>query len=267
MKTIGIVGGVGPYAGLDLNEKIFRLTNARSDQEHLNVLLFSLASQVEDRTDFLIGKVKTNPAVGIYDVLVKLEAAGAEIIGIPCNTSHAPEIWDVLTAKLKEARSKLHVVNMISETAKVIQQNDLGTKVGILGTTGTVQSNVYGKIFKDYDLTVIYPDQTIQTQLVHSSVYHPEFGIKSISNPVSDKAQNNLNQAIDHLMEKKAEMIVLACTEIPLAVKENRRNGVPLIDATLVLAISLIREAAPGKLKYKLNIIRYEETHLTKESG
>ena len=106
-KTIGIVGGVGPYAGLDLNEKIFRLTKAMTDQEHLNVLLFSMSSKIVDRTDYLIKKIKKNPAYGIYDVLVRLEQGGAEIVGIPCNTSHAPEIWNVIEEKIQAKGSYL----------------------------------------------------------------------------------------------------------------------------------------------------------------
>jgi aspartate racemase len=52
-KAIGIVGGVGPYAGLDLNRKIFDNTVAKTDQEHLQVILFSFSADIPDRTKFL----------------------------------------------------------------------------------------------------------------------------------------------------------------------------------------------------------------------
>lgn len=255
-KIIGIVGGVGPYAGLDLNEKIFHLTNARNDQAHLDVLLFSLGSQIEDRTEYLSGRVKTNPAAGIYQVLVKLEAAGAQVAGIPCNTSHAPAIWDDLTARLKKAGSKLDLVHMIAETAGWIKAVNAGQNVGILGTTGTVQSDVYGKVFREHGLNVVYPDPAVQTDLVHRAVYDPDWGIKAVSNPLSAQAVENLVRAMDHLIDKKAEVIVLGCTEIPLAIREENYHGIPLIDATLVLARALIQKAAPDRLRedlYSLN--------------
>ena len=57
---IGIVGGIGPYAGLDLLKKVFDNTLANSDQEHLDTILLSMPSKIEDRTEYLIGKVKIN---------------------------------------------------------------------------------------------------------------------------------------------------------------------------------------------------------------
>ena len=66
MKTIGIVGGVGPYAGLDLAKKIFDNTEAQHDQEHLDVLLVNSPRLIDDRTAYILavrdGKVATDPA-------------------------------------------------------------------------------------------------------------------------------------------------------------------------------------------------------------
>ena len=52
MKTIGVVGGVGPYAGLDLAKKIFDNTEAQHDQEHLDVLLVNSPRLINDRTAY-----------------------------------------------------------------------------------------------------------------------------------------------------------------------------------------------------------------------
>ncbi|MBT8073778.1 MAG: aspartate racemase, partial [Xanthomonadales bacterium] len=83
---IGIVGGVGPYAGLDLVRNIFDQTLARTDQEHLDVVMLSMPSSITDRTEYLIGQNGENPGLGIADVIKRLEAAGATVAGIPCNT-------------------------------------------------------------------------------------------------------------------------------------------------------------------------------------
>ena len=52
---IGIVGGAGPYAGLDLAQKLLQQTKANSDQDYLPTLLISTPELIEDRTDFLLG--------------------------------------------------------------------------------------------------------------------------------------------------------------------------------------------------------------------
>ena len=54
MSAIGVVGGVGPFAGTDLVNKIFRHTKAVRDQDHINLIMTSCPSLIPDRTDFLL---------------------------------------------------------------------------------------------------------------------------------------------------------------------------------------------------------------------
>src|SRR5215213_8942139 len=96
-KTIGIVGGMGPQAGVALLNSITCMTGAAKDQEHLSAILMSFPGEVEDRTSFLEGNVSINPAYSIANIISRLEIAGANIIGIACNTSHAPRIYNVIT--------------------------------------------------------------------------------------------------------------------------------------------------------------------------
>ena len=70
---IGIVGGVGPHAGLDLMKKVFDNSQAASDQEHVDALLFSLPSGINDRTEYLLGKVEENPGKALAEILIRLE--------------------------------------------------------------------------------------------------------------------------------------------------------------------------------------------------
>lgn len=73
MKTdtgaIGVLGGVGPYAGLDLMRKIFDQTEANCDQEHLSVIQYSLSEHIIDRTRFLLGETDENPGEAIGEIM------------------------------------------------------------------------------------------------------------------------------------------------------------------------------------------------------
>ena len=62
-KMIGIVGGMGPYAGLDVARKIFDLTQAKKDQDHVPLTLISNPERIEDRTEFICGKTDINPGI------------------------------------------------------------------------------------------------------------------------------------------------------------------------------------------------------------
>ena len=69
------------------------------DQDHLPVAMLSIPEKVLDRTEFLLGKVNENPGLAIAEIANKLAETGAEIVGIPCNTAHSPEIFDAILKK------------------------------------------------------------------------------------------------------------------------------------------------------------------------
>ena len=246
---IGIVGGVGPYAGLDLTKKIFDQTLAGSDQEHLPVILVSRPDKIADRTEYLLGRVGTNPAYAIARIIGTLERAGATVVGIPCNTAHAPAIFDLITGELERAGSAVRVLHMIREVAIFLHEIHPGIRqVGVLATVGTYRTGTYSGALAAEGFGVVLPDEDRQ-QWVHDAVYDPDFGIKAQSNPVSAEARRRLLQTIGVLAEAGAEAVILGCTEMPLAVDERTVDGTAIIDPTLVLARALIRETAPQKLR------------------
>ncbi len=248
-KTIGIVGGVGPYAGIDLAGKIFDQTIAKSDQEHLSVILLSFPKDIEERTLFLLGKTTTNPAHAIFKIIRRLEETGAFVVGIPCNTAHAPQIFDVIIEKLTKVNSKIKIVNMIDEVAIFIRENYPQIRnVGLLSTTGTYKTKIYNSILEPKGINVILPGEALQNS-INMAIYDPVYGIKAQSSPVTEVAKSKLTEAIKYLQNKGAEAIILGCSEIPLAITDNKIGETLMIDPTLVLARALIRLVNPDKLK------------------
>ncbi|WP_051572036.1 aspartate/glutamate racemase family protein [Ruminiclostridium cellobioparum] len=248
-KIIGVVGGLGPYAGIDLCGKIMDQTEAKKDQEHLAVALLSIPGRIEDRTSFLLGKSNINPAFAILETIEMLEGLGASVIGIPCNASHCPEIFNIVEGSLRN-NGRLKLINMIDEVGEYIKIHYPGLKnIGVMTVTGTYKSNIYNNTFEKKDLKVIKPSENVQNEIVHNAIYNPEFGIKARFNPVTENSRRLLSEGINHLKEMGAEAVVLGCTEMPLAIREKLRYGIPIIDSCLVLARALVREAAPHKLK------------------
>ena len=112
-ERIGIVGGVGPHAGLDLTRKLFDHTRAEADQEHLPVMLYSFPDRIGERPAFLLGKTADNPGEAIGDIMAELARAGATVIGMPCNTAHSPRILDAALEKLNATGRPVRFVHMI----------------------------------------------------------------------------------------------------------------------------------------------------------
>lgn len=246
---IGVLGGMGPYAGLDLVKKIFDETVASTDQEHLDVMLLS-TPRVPDRTAFLLGEGGANPATEILAGLATLEAGGASVVGLPCNTAHAPAILDRVMDGLRARSSPLRFVGIVEETVRYLEElAPPPERVGVLSTTGTMRTRLYSGMLEARGFAVLVPDEDVQARLVQAAIYDPTHGIKAQSDPVSERARTDVLAAIRHLAARGAEVVLLACTELPLAVPERDWEGVRLVDPTRILARALIRETHREKLR------------------
>ncbi len=220
-KILGIFGGMGPEATANLYQLIVERTPASTDQEHIPTLIYSLP-QVPDR---MVSIQNNDLSIISYIVegVTRLEKGGASFIAIPCNTVHY--YFDHM-----ENAVSIPIIHMIRETAEEVASKypDIKT-VGLLATTGTIQTGLYEKALSAKGLTVVVPDDDIEKDYVMKAVY----GIKSGKD--NKICEDLLATAGDHVEEKGAEAIVLGCTEIPLAFNPARTH-VPVVNATEVLA-------------------------------
>lgn len=247
-EIIGIVGGIGPLAGLDLSKKIIEHTLAGKDQDHIPQILYSIPEQISDRTEFILDRKKENPANAISDIISSLYSMGATVIGLPCNTAYAPPIFNAIKKNLIEKKIPVKILHLIDEVGIFINTQFPSFKyIGVLGTMGTYYAKSYDRL-KDFDFKIIHVSET-EIKEVHQAIYHPEYGIKSNSNKISEQAKTIIYSASKRLVQKGAEVIVLGCTEIPLVLTEKYLEKIPIVDATMVLARALISAVNSGKLK------------------
>lgn len=246
---IGILGGMGPQAGLDMAEKLIAMTRAECDQDHLPFILFSLAEIIPDRTAFLLGETKTNPANIIAEQFEKMADLGVTIAVMACNTAHARPIFDTALELLEANGVKLRILHLIDETISHIKNRYPDIKrVGLLATQGTYKARLYDQAVEAAGLQIVIPDEQIRVNDIHAALYGPSFGIKTCDGPVTPEAIKRVRSAIDHVRYKGAEAIILGCTELPLAVKEDRVDGIPILDPAKIMAERLILECNPSKL-------------------
>lgn len=249
-KVIGIIGGMGPAAGVDLARKLVAQTRAAADQEHLPFILVSYPDRVADRTAFLGEGKGVNPGGDIARLVRQLEASGASVIGMACNTAHATAIMSVVRADLERWKSAVTFLHMIEEVARFItSEYPACRKIGILSTTGTYRSRVYPDLLGARGLEVVVPDEQEQAQLVNESIFHPGYGIKAHADTISERVRENLVRVISRFKKQGVQAVVLGCTEFSLVFTGPAVEGLPVIDSNLVLARALIREAAPAKLR------------------
>ena len=247
---IGILSGMGPYAGLDLAQKIHVHTTATTDQEHLSVALLSYPGWIPDRSTYLFDHTQPNPTPALAKIAGRLEAAGATVVGIPCNTAHCPPIFDALCERLADAGSPIRLVHMIEETAQHIRQAHPGIRrVGVLSSLAVYRLSLYKDVLEAAGFEVVRPGEEMQRTVVNQVIFDETYGIKAQSDPVTTRARQDLLRAAAELGEGGAEAVILGCTEFPLAIPGPEAHGLPMIDPTQVLARALIRAAAPDQLK------------------
>ncbi|MBX8607223.1 aspartate/glutamate racemase family protein [Pseudomonas cichorii] len=236
---LGIVGGIGPAATVDFMGKVVANTPAGKDQEHIKMVV-EQNPQIPDRTASLLHH-ETDPTMAMYATCKRLENAGAKAIAIPCNTAHA-------FVERIQPHLQVPIVNMLTETVEwIVQKYGSGKTIGLLATSGTVQSQVYHEAARRAGLQIITPGIDYQ-HMVMDSIYG-ERGIKAGFTEGLCKEQ--LLLAAEHLCELGAGVLILGCTELPLVLAHSEafqisEHSVALVDPTTILALKCI-ELAGGK--------------------
>lgn len=259
-KAIIIGGGVGPLAGVELHRRIIENTRTDgTDQDHLSIYHLSRSSDIGDRTDYLTGRISENPAQGMFHSIElayeSVRKSSDAVVGIPCNTFHAPEIFDHLLHLIDRSSVKVQILHLLEETFRFLQETlPRARRIGILTTTGTRRSGLYQREMRARGLEIVQIPEELQPEL-HDAVYNTQWGLKAQA-PVSAEARRLFEKYISLLVKEDAEGIILGCTEIPLALPEGAFSGIPLVDPLLPLARALIREANSRKLKPLADIAR-----------
>lgn len=224
-KIIGIIGGMGPLATDDMFHKIIVNTDAETDREHIRVLIDS-NTEIPDRTDAILHG-GDNPAQEISKSASKLEEMGAELLIMPCNTAHY--FYDDVSDSVS-----VPVLNMISVTGRILSAKGI-RKAGLLATDGTVQSGIYEVELQKYGIEVVKPDACGQKNVM-DMIYG---GVKA---GLTEYDTTEIRIAIENLFERGAQILILGCTELPLAM-DMYKLDYPSIDPTLELAREAIHQA------------------------
>jgi aspartate racemase len=220
-KIIGVLGGMGPDATVDLLSKIIRSTPVKKEQDHCRIIT-DINPKIEDRTKAILSGKTGRVISQLRETAENLERAGADFIIIPCNTAH------YFLKQIREAVN-IEVLDMIEETALFISENfPRAKKSAVLATTATCRMNLYRRALSLKNISAEAPEEHEQKKVMTAIMLIKEQGGLK-------RAGIILSAAAGGLIAKGAELIIAGCTEIPLALSPEDIS-VPLIDPTEVLA-------------------------------
>ena len=224
MKTIGIIGGMGPLATSDLFNRIVTYTKAHNDNQHIPMIIDN-NTRIPDRTAAIL-KRGESPCRELVRSALRLENMGADFLIMPCNTAH-------YFYKEIAYYTAIPFLNMIEETVREIHRLGINT-VGLLATDGALRSEIYDEMLGRYGIDCIKPTNDEQTHVM-DMIYKGIKGKSAIDPSAFIRVLKNME-------DRGADTFVLGCTELPLAF-ERFAIANKAINPTDILAVSAIKLA------------------------
>ena len=226
-KTIGILGGMGPEATLDLFAKIIAHTPAARDQDHLRVVIDS-NPKVPDRTDAIL-RGGESPVPAMRAGIDALKRAGADFVVIPCLSAHF--FLDEL-----QRDAGLQILSMFDVAAEHIRAHHPNIrKVGMLATNGTLQGGRFRERLQVSGIETLTPTGSDQERVMVS--------IYKIKGAPGGRGRSaiaaEIREIAGRLLRRGVQGVVAGCTEIPLVLKPGDLD-VPVFDTLTLLARAAI---------------------------
>ena len=219
MKTIGIIGGLGPESTLDYYKGIIRaVQEVDPDLAYPEIIVFSA-----DLNKF-ISLMEQQDWPGITDYLVErinaVAMAGAQFCAIASNTPHA--VFDELNA-----RSPIPLVSIVEETCKKAVQMGL-KRIGLMGTKFTMEADFYKVPFVSSGMEIVVPEEPDRA-LIHERLFSEiELGI------IRDSTRGELLGIVKKMVERQAiDSLILGCTELPLILTKDEFS-IPFLNTTAI---------------------------------
>ena len=257
--TIGIIGGAGPDATIDLQKQISmqmkQTYHAILDQDHYRVITDNFTS-MPDRSLAIHNNGK-NPIPYMQKSAINLAQLGCNVICYPCNTAH------IFLQEIQKAVD-IPIIDMIQITTNYITQNTHTSikKIGVICTNSTIKSGLYN----NPNIETVYPDPHIQAQIMQAifsikagytttkitninyqnkimHYLHSESDLQYLRSTFSLPPKLMIQNAIENLHKKNVDAIILGCTELPLCFTKNYLDS----NRIIINPTSLLARAA---LKY-----------------
>ncbi len=230
-KVVGVIGGMGPEATVDLMRRIIEATPAADDGDHIHVIADN-NPKVPSRIKALIDGGGDDPTPALLDMARRLETAGADFLVMPCNTAHH-------YLRAIAAAVSVPVLDMIAlAVARLGTLTPVPEKVGLLASPAVRMVGLYSGRCDDAGLEALFPDENGEADL---------FGvIRAVkAGTVTTEHFDLYNRIARDLVAAGAGALLIACTELTV-LGPPKGAGVAIVDAVDVLVEATVRTARSG---------------------
>ena len=228
MKTVGIIGGIGPESTIEYYRFIVAgYRERKGDGSYPSIIINSIdlnqliawmnANELDNAAEYLTHEIK------------RLARAGADFGALASNTPHI--VFDQL-----RARSPIPLISIVESACDAVQA--LGIKrVGLLGTRFTMQGRFYPAVFSRAGINLIVPDETEQNYV------HEKYMGELLNNIFLPETRQGLLAIVDRIRNRdRIEAVILGGTELPLILRDPEHNGLPFLDTTKIHVERIVAE-------------------------
>ncbi len=220
MKTIGIIGGIGPESTIEYYRQIIALYQEQArDESYPQIIIDSIdmkrmldlieAQKLAGLTDYLLDEVE------------RLAQAGADLGLFASNTPHI--VFEDI-----QKRSSIPLISIVKAACEATEALGI-TKVGLFGTRFTMQGQFYARVFTEKGIALVVPGREEQEYI------HNKYMSELVKGIFLAETRENLLAIVDQLKEEREiQGLVLGGTELPLILQDKSYKGIPFLDTTRI---------------------------------
>jgi len=228
MKTLGIIGGLGPESTIDYYGRIITLYRQRiGDGSYPQFIINSI--NLKKGLDFMDGGNLTGMADFLVEEIGNLARAGATFGLISANTPHV--VFDEVASK-----SPIPLISIVEATCAEAKMRKL-KRLALFGTRYTMQATFYPKVFSREGIELLTPDPEDQTYV------HDKYLNELIPGKFLPETRARLVAIVDRMKAKRdIDGVILAGTELPLILRDSEHEGIPFLDTTQIHCEAAVTE-------------------------
>ena len=228
MRTVGILGGIGPESTVEYYRGIVAgYRQRRPDGSYPSIFINSIS--VSKLLGWMDAGQLSEVVSYLLDELQKLVRAGADFGIIAANTPHV--VFDDVQRRLP-----IPLISIVEATCAEAKRLGIRT-VGLLGTRFTMQASFYPDVFRREGITLVVPDEAEQTYI------HEKYVGELLANTFLPETRARLLEIIQRMKEQgQIQSVILGGTELPLLLRDETASGIPLLDTTQIHVQAVVTE-------------------------
>src|SRR6266702_2413993 len=228
MKTLGMIGGLGPESTLDYYQRIIALYRERMTDGHYPEFIV-VDVDLRKALDFMEANELSGMADYLLEGIAKLARAGADFGIISANTPHI--VFDEVAVK-----SPIPLISIVEATCAAAKTRNL-KRLALFGTRYTMQANFYPKVFSREGIALLVPEREDQDYL------HEKYFSELVPGKFLPETRGGLLAIVDRMKARSdIDGVVLAGTELPLLLRDPEYHATPFLDTTKIHVEAAVAE-------------------------